>query len=248
MNEFLNKFQFLNLKRHGFTLAEVLITLVVVGIISAVTTPVLMKKYTEQQTVSAVKKFYSEISQAYNSAILKNGTPDTWNWANGTTGSEYIMNLLSNHLRIMNRCKPRSICAIPSIYKTLNTNINWAINLNNESSMAVARLDNGSLFWIWTDNNCTRTPRGNSIQLKNVCGEILVDINGQNKPNVLGKDVFMFYTTKYNVLPVGTRFETFYSLNNYCDKRKTDQRNGYACTAWIIEKGNMDYLYTKVSW
>lgn len=61
------------LRRNGFTLAEVLITLVIIGIIAAMTIPSLINKTNEQETVSALKKTYSSLSQAYQKIFAENG-------------------------------------------------------------------------------------------------------------------------------------------------------------------------------
>ena len=52
-----------NMKK-GFTLAEVLITLGIIGVVAALTMPTLMSNYRKHQTVTQLKKAYSEISQA----------------------------------------------------------------------------------------------------------------------------------------------------------------------------------------
>ncbi len=65
-------------KIKAFTLSEVLITLVIIGIIAAITVPAVVNNYVEQSTVSRVKKFYSTMSNAINSAIALEGPVDTW--------------------------------------------------------------------------------------------------------------------------------------------------------------------------
>lgn len=52
------------MKKKAFTLAEVLITLGIIGVVAAITMPVLINKYQEIVTVTKVKKFYSLMSQA----------------------------------------------------------------------------------------------------------------------------------------------------------------------------------------
>ena len=47
------------MSKSGFTLAEVLITLGVIGVVAAMTMPSLVAHYKEKQTVVALKKFYS---------------------------------------------------------------------------------------------------------------------------------------------------------------------------------------------
>ena len=62
-----------NLK--GFTLAEVLITLVIIGVIAAMTIPTLINKTNNQEYVSRLKKAYSVLSAATNQLIFEDGTP-----------------------------------------------------------------------------------------------------------------------------------------------------------------------------
>ena len=69
-------------KRAAFTLAEVLITLAIIGVVAALTIPTLVQKYKERETVTRVKEFYSVFSQAYQLAILEHGTFDQWNLGN----------------------------------------------------------------------------------------------------------------------------------------------------------------------
>ena len=50
--------------KNGFTLAEVLITLGIIGIVAAMTLPALVGKYQKKVTVTRLKKFYSTMQQA----------------------------------------------------------------------------------------------------------------------------------------------------------------------------------------
>ena len=56
------------MKNRAFTLAEVLITLGIIGVVAAMTLPTVVNKYKEKETVTKLKKFYSIISQSYLSA------------------------------------------------------------------------------------------------------------------------------------------------------------------------------------
>jgi prepilin-type N-terminal cleavage/methylation domain-containing protein len=57
----------------GFTLAEVLITLVVIGVISAITVPTIITNYQKQSIPAKLKKFYSTMNQALILSQTKNG-------------------------------------------------------------------------------------------------------------------------------------------------------------------------------
>ncbi len=54
----------------SFTIAEVLITLGLIGIVAAMTLPTVIKKYQEVQFKSAYKKAYAELSQVFQEALF----------------------------------------------------------------------------------------------------------------------------------------------------------------------------------
>ena len=54
---------------YGFTLAEVLVTLGIIGVVAALTVPSLTQKATEKALSTARKKVYSELSQAVGNAM-----------------------------------------------------------------------------------------------------------------------------------------------------------------------------------
>lgn len=72
--------------KKAFTLSEVLITLGIIGIISALTLPIIIQKYNNHVVETGLKKFYSTFNQAIIQSINENGTPDTWDYwgADGT--------------------------------------------------------------------------------------------------------------------------------------------------------------------
>lgn len=68
---------------NGFTLAEVLITLGIIGIIAAMTLPTLIANYQKKQTAVRVKKVYSELTQAIRLSEAEHGDFKYWE------GNEY---------------------------------------------------------------------------------------------------------------------------------------------------------------
>ena len=64
--------------KKAFTLAEVLITLGIIGIISALTLPILVQKYRNIVVETKLKKFYSEINQAIRLAEAEYGDKEAW--------------------------------------------------------------------------------------------------------------------------------------------------------------------------
>lgn len=61
------------MKHKAFTMAEVLITLGIIGIVAAMTLPALVAKYQKNVTSNRLKKIYSTLSQALNRSQVDNG-------------------------------------------------------------------------------------------------------------------------------------------------------------------------------
>lgn len=63
-------------RKSAFTLAEILITLGIIGIVAAMTIPTLMTKYAKQRTETQLKSFYSRINQTLKMSAAENGDID----------------------------------------------------------------------------------------------------------------------------------------------------------------------------
>ena len=64
--------------RFGFTLAEVLITLGIIGVVAAMTIPVMISSYNKHITETRLKKFYSLFNQAIKLSVAENGEVEGW--------------------------------------------------------------------------------------------------------------------------------------------------------------------------
>ncbi|MDR1327174.1 MAG: type II secretion system GspH family protein [Heliobacteriaceae bacterium] len=62
----------------GFTLAEVLITLGIIGVVAALTMPVLIQNYRKHNVETRLKKVYSVMNQAANMVISERGDYENW--------------------------------------------------------------------------------------------------------------------------------------------------------------------------
>lgn len=72
-----------NKSKAAFTLAEVLITLGIIGVVVAITIPTLINKYNQTVAETRLKQFYSEINQAVQLSELDNGDKRGWNFWDG---------------------------------------------------------------------------------------------------------------------------------------------------------------------
>ena len=220
----------------AFTLAEVLITLVIIGVIAALTIPNLMQKYTEQATVKKVQKFYSTLSNAYSLAMKENGTIDEWGLTgNSSESAEKIYEMLFKpYFKISKDCgrNNKGKCITNLQYKLLD-------NSDTESYGT-----NGIYYKIALEDGATAWFRGDSQRSTSFA--VFYDVNGIKEPNQWGKDLFYFSIINDKVYPSGTD-RSYFPFNTYC--KKTTTGYGYGCAAWLIYKGNMDYLHcTGLKW
>lgn len=71
-------------KKFAFTLAEVLITLGIIGVVAALTIPALIANHKKQVVVTRMQKFYSTINQAIKLSEAENGEASNW------SGTEHL--------------------------------------------------------------------------------------------------------------------------------------------------------------
>lgn len=84
--------------KNAFTLAEVLITLGIIGVVAAMTMPTLINSTQGAQYKAAYKKALSALSQA----VTLNVALDEWNFADATTTSPYtIAEMLTNRMNVV---------------------------------------------------------------------------------------------------------------------------------------------------
>ena len=69
-----------NQQLNAFTLAEVLITLGVIGVVAAVTMPTLMQNYNKKVTETRLKKFYSTMNQTVDRLKVDHGDLKDWDY------------------------------------------------------------------------------------------------------------------------------------------------------------------------
>ncbi len=240
-----------SLKKAAFTLAEALITLGIIGVVAALTLPSLIQHNIEKQRVAQLKKAYSELSQAYNLAVEEFGAPAEW----GMGGmyeekSHYIMATnMKKFLKLSKDCVDMTQLLVEK-------------NCGYKGAYAVSYDYNGGIRKLVILNDGTmvafRSYTGecnmNFGAIKNVCGEIGIDLNGTTPPNRNGQDKFDIFMTNNKLVPAGIKgglLEFERACNRAVDLPYPDysKDNMYACAAWVLYNENMDYLHCDdLSW
>ena len=215
---------------NAFTLAEVLITLVIIGVIASMTIPTLMNNTNKQEYVSKLKKTYSTLAQATNKIIADEGMPrgDIGGWANNR---ENVYALYKKYLSNTKDCGNGQGCFADTYYKHLNGGLYK--NLDTSSHYRFVLSDGTSVLIDVVNSSCNRDWDGNN----NDCAQIWVDINGVKGPNTAGKDWFSFLLKEDGLHPRGCN-------NTDCTGPTTataDTIRGLDCTCQVLRTSEMNY-------
>lgn len=229
------------MKKRAFTLAEVLITLGIIGVVAALTIPILVGKYREKQTVTAVKTAYSIFSQAY--MRLNADYPDLSQLVDSDLtdkeNAQVLFNELAKYMKTVRRCDQSRNC-MGAKYKSL-TGVPLYNSWDDYSNIETGILANGMSFWVLGLKHSMGEEREYN-------GQIGIDINGQKEPNQLGVDFFWFTVDKYGRIYPGRSGNKPAHTYTSCDiENTTNGMNGYGCTEWILEHENMDYLRHRIT-
>ncbi|MBR6163666.1 type II secretion system protein [bacterium] len=212
----------LSQRRGGFTLAEVLITLVIIGVIAAITVPTLMNKTNNQEYVSRLKKAYSTLSQVTNKIIADNGIPRGSDW---TISVDSVYNMYKKYLVNAKECSHDSGCFSQKTYKFLNGDDNPDNFDEHWGWQKLILADGTQVMFHSASNEC----QGNSH-----CARIYVDINGVKKPNKYGRDLFVFALREQSLLPYGCG-------DNISDNCNAGDNHGHTCACKVLREGAMNY-------
>lgn len=221
------------MRKYAFTLAEVLITLSIIGIVAAMTLPSLVNKVKYKELETALNKNYSILQQALQRAQIDTGEViSPANYQNTGGGKAPMKQLLLKYIIEAKDCgkgTEKGACVenaaisgsenVKDIYRTYNNKNGIHYNLMDDGQFITS---DGTLFLI--ENSATST----SVQPI----YITVDVNGiKKRPNRWGYDLFTFeLTNSGKLLPMGADGTHYTDMSKYCSATNTGNTNGIACT------------------
>ena len=178
-------------KKAAFTLAEVLITLGIIGVIAAMTLPSLINTYRKLDTSAKLKKFFSSMNQAVVFSVAENGAPVNWietlTYHDPESLYDWFDRYIMKHMRILKNCRNAGsncvgeyvYCDYPGrCYGSSYISRNAVLYIFNDGSM-ITSLTGGGVD--------EETGMATSMTL-----HVRFDTNGYGRPNTYGQDVFSF--------------------------------------------------------
>lgn len=185
----------------AFTLAEVLITLGIIGVVAAMTIPTLLNATQDLQFKVAWKKEFSVLSQATELMKKDNGGDLIGLFTDVNAMRDNYM----NYLKVVKYCDydaagncfPVNVTLLNGTTDTFATPAGFI--LSDGTSVALAA---------WVSSDCTNTAYGHDPTggwggaPTESCGSIFIDINGSKQPNKVSKDIFQAVVLKDRLVPM----------------------------------------------
>lgn len=174
-------------KTSGFTLAEVLITLGIIGVVAALTLPNLIANYQKKELNTRFAKVYSTYSNALVQIIEENGDVPECYYFNGYSKVAECESFFKNYIKKLNivkYCDKNGVInkCIPE-YTKYNAEDNNAACPGFKKSI----IETISKSWVLPDGSTAFTYYNGSAM-----PVFAIDINGFQKPNKGGYDLFSF--------------------------------------------------------
>jgi prepilin-type N-terminal cleavage/methylation domain-containing protein len=224
-------------KKLAFTLAEVLITLGIIGVVAALTIPTLITNYERAQNLNRLKKVYSQLSQAIQYA---SEDYDLYSLGDNWTDATEVMEVLQKYLKV-SKTYSAKIYYTPMCYNSgyikpyYNGSFQYNWEHNNGGYISTPFSRNGTMSMELMDGACIGFGQSSRY--------IYVDTNGSNSmPNIAGRDLFFFYIDSDNkFLPLGHGKSSEKIKNGdgggygCADRKVATQMTGGWCAARIIQ-------------
>lgn len=175
-------------KLFGFTLAEVLITLGVIGVVAAMTIPTLMKNYRRHLVETRVKHTYATISQVFRQAQVDNGEMYGWDLSD-ISGDEDKQTKDSVYNFISTYMLPYMTNATVTTKKMTNKEFGYNKGIYDPYAKTY---DNFNTYFITLNNGVLLQPKLAIVNGGKAIASITIyfDIDGLSGQNTWGKDVF----------------------------------------------------------
>lgn len=223
--------------KRGFTLAETLITIGIIGVVSAITIPTLVQNQQKKSLEVSFKKAYANLLNAFNKALI-----DDPILFDDSTPHSYNPPIAQAVYKEYRKLKSVTVGEYNKYYKNIRT-----------YTKQKGGYPECSQIFNTSSSNHVITPDGSAISIMQNCGTtyITLDTNGLNKgPNAYGHDYFLFQITrKGKIIPAEVEGEYIYDENgnktsekntseeakNKCSQNSPSVLNGILCANYTLQ-------------
>lgn len=217
--------------RKAFTLAEVLITLGIIGVVAALTMPAIIISYQKKQTSAQLKKAYSTFAQVLVQAQYEFGDASSWVLTEPSSSYQdnlkYFEKYWKPYLKIIKVCTTMNECGYDITGYASVANKNHHVYYGQADNVPGFIYGDGTYAYIRPYHYSSTVDNPLKLQL------LSIDLNGSKKPNTIGKDVFQF------VIDMSRGVISGFGDKNNCtvNKLNNDIEHSRACGGKIMSDG-----------
>ena len=239
-------------KRVAFTLAEVLITLAVIGIVAALTLPGLIQNHNEKAWSTAKDLWEKKLTET-----VRRMNVDGVMTGHDTT--EAFMNTFKNYMKVIKTCDNSELnkCYSPEFVltgKRDNLEKKYIEDFKTAGDLGITDWNTNTISFVVADGTTVimaynpKCPYADPVEdtgSQVSCISMMIDVNGKKSPNRVGKDILLSNATISTCdNPIGdmcwsTDFAANTPLDTTLDENKQYDEN-YASTtnywAWAKKK------------
>jgi len=209
-------------------LAEVLLTLAIIGVIAAMTIPSLIAVQEKESYVAGCKKAFATLSQARMKVEQDYGGDYSALFGfTDETGGNAALQAFAPYLNIAKNCGTGTGCLPERRSDLSNPKNDWDWDADYDGFGGKAVLADGTAILILNEDHCEDVIG---------CGSVQVDVNGAKKPNTYGRDIFKFVIYKTKIAPEGFDLAKA-DINTYC----SISGSGQFCATKVLREGEMNY-------
>ncbi len=205
-----------NSRKIAFTLAEVLITLGIIGVVAAMTMPTLINNINKKHWITGYKKAFSELSQIHQ--LLNSETGGSYMAECNDFDDVCLRNLFAEKMKVVQTCHsvtPNKCQEKSTFLNGKERGVNNGLNAN-DGWPAIVTASGYSVKFRFHGNDCSEFIEGYSAKLS-TCGWMQVDVNALKKPNVVGKDIYLINIYKNKLVPFPTNKSDEQTLKEDCE-------------------------------
>ena len=227
-------------KNFAFSLSEIITVIVVAGVIAFITLPDLIKRHSNIANVTRLIKTYTLLEKVNTFAFLEHGSITGWNFKDRNQNDLLrITSYYEPYLNFFKKCHKEKDCWCDKTYNLLHneTDILQADKFGDGQVISYKMKDGSFLAFDVYSKYYFNFINNNLAKSNNTYLVIAVDVNGNKKPNMFGRDIFVFSIDKNNeIIPAGQN-----GNSPLCTTKKNDSKAGFDCTYKVLKERAINY-------
>ncbi len=215
------------MKKYGFTLSELLVTITVIGVIASLTIPNIVSNEQNKINATRLQTSVQSVEQALTNIVAMQNADslfETTPWSNGRitnassdSNKRHFANELTKYLSVISydvgTNAPANFYSGKTVYGLDDNGGRKKANVIDQfNNCIVLNTTQGATIFIRAfDKSDTRATGGGDIISDNVAfsrqtslnanpADIFIDVNGKEGPNTVGRDLFHFYVGAEGIL------------------------------------------------